>query len=150
MVLSRLNDSEQVERGPVETVQPALQKNIPIHIKNTFASTDKGTFITKKSKDKKEPVKGISHIENIALLTLEGNGMIGVPGFSKRLFSALSRSNINVVLITQASSEHSICVGVYSADAKKAKQIVFLFWGPGGIFFSIFFRFFWGSGGALT
>lgn len=106
------------------TVQPALQKNIPIHIKNTFAPTDKGTFITKKSKDKKEPVKGISHIENIALLTLEGNGMIGVPGFSKRLFSALSRSNINVVLITQASSEHSICVGVYSADAKKAKQIV--------------------------
>ncbi|MAB49212.1 MAG: bifunctional aspartate kinase/homoserine dehydrogenase I [Flavobacteriaceae bacterium] len=106
------------------TVQPALQKNIPIHIKNTFAPADEGTFITKKSKDKKEPVKGISHIENIALLTLEGNGMIGVPGFSKRLFSALSRSNINVVLITQASSEHSICVGVYSADAKKAKQIV--------------------------
>ncbi|WP_431110173.1 bifunctional aspartate kinase/homoserine dehydrogenase I [Winogradskyella poriferorum] len=106
------------------TVQPALQKNIPIHIKNTFAPADEGTFITKKSKDKKEPVKGISHIENIALLTLEGNGMIGVPGFSKRLFSALSRSNINVVLITQASSEHSICVGIYSADAKKAKQIV--------------------------
>lgn len=106
------------------TVQPALQKNIPIHIKNTFSPNDEGTLITKKNKDKSHPVKGISHIENIALLTLEGNGMVGIPGFSKRLFSALSRSNINVILITQASSEHSICVGVYSADAKKAKQIV--------------------------
>lgn len=106
------------------TVQPALQKNIPIHIKNTFSPNDEGTLITKKNKDKSHPVKGISHIENIALLTLEGNGMVGIPGFSKRLFSALSRSNINVILITQASSEHSICVGIYSADAKKAKQIV--------------------------
>ncbi|WP_426431421.1 bifunctional aspartate kinase/homoserine dehydrogenase I [Winogradskyella sp. HB-48] len=106
------------------TVQPALQKNIPIHIKNTFAPNEEGTLITKKNTDKKEPVKGISHIENIALLTLEGNGMIGVPGFSKRLFSTLSRGNINVVLITQASSEHSICVGVYSTDSKKAKEIV--------------------------
>lgn len=106
------------------TVQPALQKNIPIHIKNTFSPNDEGTLITKKNKDKSHPVKGISHIENIALLTLEGNGMVGIPGFSKRLFSALSRSNINVVLITQASSEHSICVGVYSTDAKRAKYVV--------------------------
>lgn len=106
------------------TVQPALQKNISILIKNTFAPTEEGTLITKKNKNKNEPVKGISHIENITLLTLEGNGMVGIPGFSKRLFSALSRSRINVVLITQASSEHSICVGIYSADAKKAKHAV--------------------------
>lgn len=106
------------------TVQPALQKNIPIYIKNTFEPEAEGTLITKKPKSKNGPVKGISHIENIALLTLEGNGMIGVPGFSKRLFSALSRSEINVVLITQASSEHSICVGVYSQDSKTAKHIV--------------------------
>ena len=106
------------------TVQPALQKNIPILIKNTFAPTEEGTLITKKNKNKNQPVKGISHIENIALLTLEGNGMVGIPGFSKRLFSALSRSRINVVLITQASSEHSICVGIYSADTKKAKHAV--------------------------
>ncbi|EDP71386.1 bifunctional protein: aspartokinase I; homoserine dehydrogenase [Flavobacteriales bacterium ALC-1] len=106
------------------TVQPALQKNIPIYIKNTFDPEAQGTLITKKPKSKNGPVKGISHIENIALLTLEGNGMIGVPGFSKRLFSALSRSEINVVLITQASSEHSICVGVYSQDSKTAKHMV--------------------------
>ncbi|MBL87286.1 MAG: bifunctional aspartate kinase/homoserine dehydrogenase I [Winogradskyella sp.] len=106
------------------TVHPALQKKIPILIKNTFSPDEKGTLITKKGKDKKQPVKGISHIENIALLTLEGNGMVGVPGFSKRLFSALSRNNINVVLITQASSEHSICVGVFSSESKKAKHVV--------------------------
>lgn len=106
------------------TVQPALQKNIPIHIKNTFEPEANGTLITKKSKSKNGPVKGISHVENIALITLEGNSMVGVPGFSKRLFSALSRNNINVVLITQASSEHSICVGVYSQDCKNAKVVV--------------------------
>ncbi|MCB0399118.1 MAG: bifunctional aspartate kinase/homoserine dehydrogenase I [Winogradskyella sp.] len=106
------------------TVQPALQKNIPILIKNTFLPNDEGTLITKKSNSKNDPVKGISHVENVALLTLEGNGMVGIPGFSKRLFSALSRSYVNVVLITQASSEHSICVGIYSADAKKAKYVV--------------------------
>ena len=106
------------------TVQPALQRSIPIYIKNTFEPKAKGTLITKKPKSKNGPVKGISHIEDIALLTLEGNGMVGIPGFSKRLFSALSRHEINVVLITQASSEHSICVGVYSKDAKQAKSIV--------------------------
>ena len=106
------------------TVQPALQKSIPIYIKNTFEPKEKGTLITKKSVNKNGPVKGISHIENIALLTLEGNGMVGIPGFSKRLFSALSREQINVVLITQASSEHSICVGVYNQDAKHAKSVL--------------------------
>lgn len=106
------------------TVQPALQKNIPIYIKNTFNPDAKGTLISKEPQHKNDPVKGISHIDNIALLTLEGSGMIGVPGFSKRLFSALSVNQINVVLITQASSEHSICVGVFSKDAIKAKQVV--------------------------
>lgn len=106
------------------TVQPALERRIPIYIKNTFQPQEKGTLIHEKSSLKNNPVKGISHVENIALLTLEGNGMVGVPGFSKRLFSALSIAQINVVLITQASSEHSICVGVYSKDAKQAKQII--------------------------
>ncbi|WP_369999353.1 bifunctional aspartate kinase/homoserine dehydrogenase I [Winogradskyella sp.] len=106
------------------TVQPALQQNIPIYIKNTFQPKDKGTLISKKVASKNGPVRGISHIENIALLTLEGNGMVGVPGFSKRLFSTLSRAEINVVLITQASSEHSICVGVFSQDSKLAKHIL--------------------------
>jgi aspartokinase/homoserine dehydrogenase 1 len=70
------------------------------------------------------PIKGISHIDNIALLTLEGSGMIGVAGSSKRLFEVLSNENINVIFITQASSEHSICIGILNADADKAKTAI--------------------------
>ncbi|CAM1347662.1 bifunctional aspartate kinase/homoserine dehydrogenase I [Tenacibaculum crassostreae] len=101
------------------TIQPVLEKEIPIRIKNTFDSENVGTLISKVTENGK-PVKGISHIENITLLTLEGSGMIGVSGISKRLFETLSTHNINVVLITQASSEHSICVGIYDEDAEKA------------------------------
>ncbi len=101
------------------TIQPVLEKEIPIRIKNTFDPENSGTLISKITENGK-PVKGISHIENITLLTLEGSGMIGVSGISKRLFETLSLHNINVVLITQASSEHSICVGIYDEDAEKA------------------------------
>ncbi len=105
------------------TIQPVLEKEIPIVIKNTFQPQDVGTYITKEtSKDK--PVKGISHIENISLVTLEGNGMVGIPGFSKRLFETLSLHEINIVLITQASSELSICIAIADADAEKAKEII--------------------------
>ncbi len=106
------------------TLQPSLQKSIPIVIKNTFQPEAKGTLISDKAVNEKEPVKGISHVENISLLTLEGNSMVGIPGFSKRLFSTLATAKINVVLITQASSEHSICVGVYTKDAAIAKMKV--------------------------
>ncbi|MEN8775548.1 MAG: bifunctional aspartate kinase/homoserine dehydrogenase I [Polaribacter sp.] len=105
------------------TIQPALRKQIPIRIKNTFEPENTGTLITKKPKNGNE-VKGISHIEDISLITLEGGGMIGIPGFSKRLFETLSLAKINVVFITQASSEHSICVGVYENDAKKAQELL--------------------------
>lgn len=101
------------------TIQPVLEKEIPIRIKNTFDPENVGTLISKITENGK-PVKGISHIENITLLTLEGSGMVGVSGISKRLFETLSTHNINVVLITQASSEHSICVGIYDEDAEKA------------------------------
>ena len=66
-------------------------------------------------------VRGISSINKIALLSLEGSGMVGIPGFSKRLFEALADEKINVILITQSSSEHSICVGIEEANADKAK-----------------------------
>ncbi len=105
------------------TIQPVLEKQIPIVIKNTFSPTDAGTLITQKTEEKK-PVKGITFIENIALLTLEGSGMVGIPGFSKRLFETLSAQNINVVLITQASSEHSICIGIYADDVAIAQQSI--------------------------
>ncbi|WP_233901058.1 bifunctional aspartate kinase/homoserine dehydrogenase I [Tenacibaculum piscium] len=105
------------------TIQPALEKEIPIVIKNTFEPSNPGTLIAKDVKST-NLVKGISHIEDITLLTLEGTGMIGVSGISKRLFETLSNQDISVVLITQASSEHSICVGIYDQDAQKATKAI--------------------------
>jgi len=103
------------------TLQPVMSKNIPVWIKNTFSPGDPGTLIEKVSSATGSIIRGISSIHRIALLSLEGSGMIGIPGFSKRLFEALSRQMINVILITQASSEHSICVGVDSSQAAIAK-----------------------------
>ena len=105
------------------TIQPALRKEIAIRIKNTFDPESAGTLICKNPENGNE-VKGISHIEDVSLITLEGGGMVGIPGFSKRLFETLSQQKINVVFITQASSEHSICVGVYENDAAKAKELL--------------------------
>ena len=105
------------------TVLPVLSKNIPIHIKNTLKPDEEGTLITKVvTNGNGNPIKGISNINGISLLTLQGNGMVGIPGFSKRLFETLAREKINVVITTQASSEHSICVGVSDQDARSAKS----------------------------
>lgn len=107
------------------TLQPLVEKNIPVYIKNTFSTEDKGTLITQaKNTINGQVVKGISHIDNVSLVSLEGSGMVGIPGFSKRLFEALSIRNINVIMITQASSEHSICIGLRSEDAQRAKEII--------------------------
>jgi bifunctional aspartokinase / homoserine dehydrogenase 1 len=113
------------------TIQPVMGKNIPVVIKNTFSPTDKGTVIqshehaaTIDAGKQGDIVRGISSINNMALISLEGSGMIGIPGFSKRLFEALSSEKINVILITQSSSEHSICVGIEAAAVGKAKQAV--------------------------
>ncbi|HET9824324.1 MAG TPA: aspartate kinase, partial [Chitinophagaceae bacterium] len=103
------------------TIQPVLSKSIPVWIKNTFAKEEHGTVIKDDAESDGGIIRGISSINNIALLSLEGSGMVGVPGFSKRLFEALSGSSINVILITQGSSEHSICVGVDAVNAEKAK-----------------------------
>lgn len=106
------------------TIQPVMSKNIPVWIKNTFAPADEGTLIEAGTSSAGDIVRGISSINNIALISLEGSGMIGIPGFSKRLFEALSNEKINVILITQSSSEHSICVGIDAAMAMQAKQAV--------------------------
>ena len=106
------------------TIQPVLFKGIPVWIKNTFAPEDIGTIIQKNAAASNHLIRGITSIDKIALISLEGSGMIGVPGFSKRLFEALSNDGINVILITQGSSEHSICVGVEASAAIKAKASV--------------------------
>ena len=106
------------------TVQPVLDLNIPIHIKNTLEPEAIGTIVSNDNTVSPSVVKGISNIGNIALLTLQGSGMIGIPGFSKRLFETLSQEKINVILITQASSEHSICLGIDANDAALAKLAI--------------------------
>ena len=106
------------------TVQPVLSLEIPIHIKNTMEPEAVGTVISNAVTPSNLPVKGISNISNIALLTLEGSGMVGIPGFSKRLFETLSQEKINVIMITQASSEHSICLGIDEKDADTAKTAI--------------------------
>ena len=106
------------------TIQPVLAKGISIHIKNTFKADDAGTLITQNKNEKGKTVRGISHVGNTALLSLEGPGMVGIPGISKRFFEVLSQEAISVVFITQASSEHSICVGISANDIDHAVKIV--------------------------
>jgi aspartokinase/homoserine dehydrogenase 1 len=106
------------------TIQPVMGKGIPVWIKNTFIPSDEGTLIEAVVTNGGDIVRGISSVNNIALISLEGSGMIGIPGFSKRLFEALSSEKINVILITQSSSEHSICVGIESVVAERAKHAV--------------------------
>jgi aspartokinase/homoserine dehydrogenase 1 len=106
------------------TIQPLMSKNIPVWIKNTFRPYDEGTVLHSNVSRNGDIITGISSINKIALLSLEGSGMVGIPGFSRRLFEALAFNNINVILITQASSEHSICVGVDEHFTAKAKETI--------------------------
>ena len=103
------------------TIQPALRKGIPIYIRNTFNPAFEGTLIHKEHDPSfKSTIKGISSLGNLSLIRLQGSGMMGVPGVSARLFSALGKEKINVILITQASSEHSISIAITDKETKKA------------------------------
>jgi aspartokinase/homoserine dehydrogenase 1 len=107
------------------TLRPVYKKNIPIVVLNTFSPESKGTIITNKSDGNQiSPIKGISSIDHIDLITLLGTGMVGVTGTSMRLFGALARKNINIVLITQASSEYSITFAVTPADSTNASDAI--------------------------
>ncbi len=104
------------------TIQPVVAEGIPIYVKNTFDPDAYGTLIEKNPPRSKEKLIGISNSDNIALLSLEGSGMVGIPGFSSRLFETLSQNDINIILITQASSVHTMCIAVSEKDAEKAKE----------------------------
>ncbi len=106
------------------TIQPVMKKKIPVWIKNTFDPTAAGTIIEQKVVFDDEIIRGISSINSISLLSLEGSGMVGIPGFSKRLFETLAGKNINVILITQSSSEYSICVGISEVDCVTAQTAI--------------------------
>ena len=106
------------------TIQPAYEKNIPIYIKNTFNPSFIGTHISNQSDQNGNAVKGISSINEVALLTLSGSGLFGVPGIAGRLFNSLAQANINIILITQGSSENAISFAIQPSVAKTAKRAV--------------------------
>ncbi|TAK56374.1 MAG: bifunctional aspartate kinase/homoserine dehydrogenase I [Gammaproteobacteria bacterium] len=106
-----------------QTMAPAIAGSIPIRICNTFAPEHPGTLIQAHS-DSKLVVKGITSVEDTALVNVEGAGMIGVPGTAHRLFGALREAEISVVLISQGSSEHSICFAIPAAQAAAAERVV--------------------------
>lgn len=106
------------------TIHPALEKSIPIYIKNTFKPDAEGTVISAESQPDTASVKGLSSIDNVTLITLRGSGMVGVTGVASRIFSALADASINVILITQASSEHTVCFAVLPDQALRAKRVL--------------------------
>ncbi len=106
------------------SVHPARSLGIPLVIKNTFNPAAAGTLVTETAPPDDHPIRGISAIHHVALMRLEGDGMVGVPGIAMRLFGALARSGVSVILISQSSSEHSICFAVSPEDAKRARFAV--------------------------
>ena len=106
------------------TIAPAVARKIPILIKNTFHPNAPGTLISARPADDGKPAKGITSVGELALLTLRGPGMVGVPGVAERLFRTLAARKVNVVLISQASSEHTICFGIRNADAGRAVEAI--------------------------
>ncbi|SIS81264.1 aspartate kinase [Chryseobacterium ureilyticum] len=110
------------------SIQPVMIKNIDLKIKNTFEPEELGTLVSHNlnisEKEKQQLVVGISNMGNIALLTLEGSGMVGIPGISAKLFQCLSNEKINVILITQGSSEHSITIAIHEKDMLAAENAI--------------------------
>jgi aspartokinase/homoserine dehydrogenase 1 len=106
------------------SLQPAFAKNITLKVLNTFNVGFEGTYVQKNANKKDFPITGISSIDEIALVNIQGSGMIGVAGISGRLFTALSHNAISVILISQASSEHSICFSIDPRDARKASEVL--------------------------
>jgi len=107
------------------TLRPVYKKLIPVVIRNSFNPEAKGTIISEKSSNgSKSPIKGISSIDHIDLITLQGPSMVGVTGTSMRLFGSLASRNVNIILITQASSEYSITFAVNPPDSKKAVESI--------------------------
>ena len=106
------------------TIAPAVTEQIPVHIRNTLHPEVPGTVISRSSGGEDGVAKGITSVDDITLLTLRGLNMVGVPGTAERLFGTLAAQRINVILISQASSEHTICFAVINADAARAHQAI--------------------------
>ena len=106
------------------TIYPAFHENIPILIKNTFNPEAQGTIIRAQLSDNTKPIKGISSINDTALITVQGLGMVGVIGVNHRIFRTLAQNGISVFLVSQASSENSTSIGVRNVDADLACEVL--------------------------
>jgi aspartokinase/homoserine dehydrogenase 1 len=106
------------------TIAPAVAKHIPIDIKNTLNPAASGTHISHHVNRWEGVAKGITSVDDCTLLTLRGMSMVGVPGIAERLFRALASHRVNVILISQASSEHTICFAISTSDSAAAKKAV--------------------------
>ncbi len=106
------------------SLQPAFARNIPVRVLNTFNATHEGTLVSRTAERRQYTITGISSIDDIALVNVQGSGMIGVAGVSAKLFSVLARHQISVILISQASSEHSICFAIDPRGAERVKTIL--------------------------
>jgi aspartokinase/homoserine dehydrogenase 1 len=106
------------------TIRPVWEKSIPIRIRNTFNPGCEGTRIVREAEPGLFPIRGISSMSGIALVRVQGPGMVGVTGFSSRLFGALARREVNIILITQNSSEYSICFAILPSDTAAAEAAV--------------------------
>lgn len=105
-----------------KTMLPAIERNIPIRIKNTFNPAHDGTLITQTTPLTDRVVKNVTSIDRLGLIAIEGNGMLGVPGVSARIFTALAGVHVNVMMISQASSEHNVCLVIPEKDSFRAVE----------------------------
>ncbi|MCC5925990.1 MAG: bifunctional aspartate kinase/homoserine dehydrogenase I [Bacteroidetes bacterium] len=106
------------------TIQPLMSRGIPIRIKNTFNAAGHGTLITANADPGTYSIRGISSINDVSLVRLQGTGMVGVAGVAQRIFATMARNSINVILISQASSEYSVCFAVKPEDAPRARILL--------------------------
>jgi aspartate kinase len=105
-----------------KTIEPAMESGIPVRVKNTFKPEHPGTLIVREQKEVTDIVKAVSVMDDVALITIEGVGMIGVPGVAARVFSALASENVNIIMISQGSSEVNISIVVEESDLEKARK----------------------------
>ena len=106
------------------TLQPAFSKKIPLKYEIPLMSTFEGTLISEHVDKNKGLITGISSIDKIALINVLGSGMVGTTGISGRLFTALAREGVNIIMITQASSEYSICFAINPKEKEQALRAI--------------------------
>ena len=106
------------------TLVPVIEKEIPVYIKNTMNPAAPGTRIARTVAPKDRPITGIASIDDVAMVTIEGGGMMGMPGVASRIFTSVANAGVNVIMFTQASSEHSICLVCRAAEARIAETVL--------------------------